>query len=292
MKALGYILTGVGCLAAGFGIGYGVATHVEKKKSEERELNLKNELTDSFAAQISEQREYYKHKLHKQDQVEETKAELVEATKELIKDTEMKPEEANKATDGVNIYKGMRASEIVQEKVEKEDYHKMYGPEDVPGSDFAEDVWDGVNINVAPEPEDDPSVLGPHLVDRAEALGDIPNWRQDYEQFQFIYFTEDVEKGPDGEFEHVPVLYAEGDRDSVDFDTPYTDRCIKKEEAEDIIGHEWRDAFGTRDYDMNEVVIRNDKAHAYFWIQREHNMYKVAIQKLGPGDPFDYSKVR
>lgn len=291
------VFFGVGCVAVGFGAGYFVSHEISKR----REQSIRDYYMEELSKQNNGLREYYKKKL-----AEESKK-LAEVVGDITKDTELTEDEAKdlivEPDDGdkeVNIYKGKRASEPAKDKV-VEEYHKMYGEPKIEKDPWDCEPVDDDFMNLA-NPHD--AIQRPYLVKRAEALGDEGDYRSDYKQYQLIWFVDDVEKGPDGEFEHVPVLYAEGERCDVSFvnDDPYHERTIKKEEAMLILGHEWKDHFGDDtfddetgdgyDYDANECVVRNDALKAYFWIQREQSMYKVVIAGLEPGDPFDYSKVR
>ena len=301
MSALKYVLTGVGSAIVAAGVTYGVCRHVYKKK----ETDLRESLSDAYGKQLSDQRTYYIKKI--KGEVPATKEEIAKATEELMKPTEMTEDEAKEIIDtpDVVVYrtpdKKMRASEIAQEKV-VEEYHRMYGDASIiDDCDFDPDDLPDL------DEEDEFEYTGalPLLVRRAEANGDLMSFRPTYKQYQLLYFVEDVEKDADGDFQHVPVLYCEGERisDKVDDENdPYRDRVMKRAEIKEVLGHIWKDHFGDDtydedtdtgyDYDTNEVIVRNDKLKAYFWIQREHSMYKCAIAGLAPGDNFDYSTVR
>lgn len=306
MSAWKYVLTGVGSAVVAAGVTYGVCRHISKK----RETELRESLSEAYGKQLSDQRVYYLKKI--KGEVPSTKEDIAKATEEIMKPQEMTEEEVKEIIEHPEVvvykgpdkdkYKGMRASEIAQAQV-VEEYHHMYGdasviedcdfdPDDLPDLDKEEEYLY-------------PMASKPLLVRRGEATGDLPILRPQYKQYQLLYFVEDVEKDADGDIQHVPVMYCEGERisDKVDDENdPYRDRVMKRAEIEAVLGHLWKEHFGDDtydedtgcgfDYDANEVVVRNDGLKAYFWIQREHNMYKCAILGLEPGAEFDYSTVR
>lgn len=287
-KILGYVLVGLGsAVVAGTGTWYVTQRVVKKKVKEKYEADL--------AYQLNCCREYYKRKIHENDE----ELEDIPDDDEVEEYDSVEEAEVDNDIDGLVVRKEgekRRASEIAQEN-EVKNYHKMYGEPTV------ETLFDDDDDDYTPEIV---TPSGPYCIRKSVFYKEDEGFDmiEDYDQVEVLLFTEDFVRKDDGEKEYLEILYCNGylnerrDEDGnlipIKSDDPWRERVIKSSEAAAIFGQEWRTSFGDYrfNYDENEVCVRNDKLKTDFIIIREHNMYKVAIEGLEPGDPFDYDKVR
>ena len=287
-----YLAIGIGSAAvAGLGTYFGCRYHYTKKIKK-----LHAEYNDILGEKLTEQRNYYISKARSKD--------LAEEVKEAVKEVEMTPEEAVESVDDGKpvIYDGTkkRASEIVQENTVREDaqiktsYHTMYGgPTIDPLFDPDEDIMDRLEND--PNPHD--MIQRPYLISRDTFYKDDLDNAMDYAQIEMMYFIGDCEKDADGNINYLPVLYSNGRVDGytdITNDGRFEERCLKADEIAEVLGQEWKTAFGSGEYgyDENECMVRNDALKTEFIIIRDDRMYKCVIADCEPGDPFDYSQVR
>ena len=299
-KLLGYVLVGLGSAAITGGATWYITRRVVSKKVKD-ECKVKYE--SDLASQLNACRDYYKRKIHEAD---------VECTEfpedgEDVKTYDSKEEAETKNDINGVVIRGegwkKRASEIAQE-MEVQNYHKMYGEPTVKAI-FDEDDDDDL-------PDIKPTA--PYCIRKSVFYKEDEGFDEveDYAVVELLYFTEDFIRKPDGEKEYLEIIYcngyaddhrdAEGNIIPITVDDPWRERVIKPAEVAAILGQDWRNHFGddtwdpsTRDgfdYDANEVCVRNNALKTDFIIIREHSMFKVAIEGLEPGDPYDYDKIR
>lgn len=299
-KILGYVLVGLGSAAVAGGATWYITRRVVSKKTKEE---CKEKYEQDLAFQLNACRDYYKRKIHAED------VELNDFPEDEIVEEYDSKEEAETANniDGIIVRdegSKKRASEIAQE-MEVQNYHKMYGE---PTVDM---IFDEDSDDDLPEV---PTRTTPYCIRKSvfykedEGFDEI----EDYQTVEILLFTEDFIRKDDGEKEYLEIFYcngyaddhrdAEGNLIPITENDPWRERVIKSSEAAAIFGQEWRRHIGddtwdpsTRDgfdYDANEVCVRNPALKTDFIICREHNMYKVAVEGLDPGEPFDYDKIR
>lgn len=272
------IITGIFSALAGAGVSYFVTKRVVEAREYEKCIALQDQA-------ISEVEAYYKSKID--GCVPNTAQNSSENDKNgtNIEKNEPKKAENDEKSDEIWHSDTKTDTPLYENvQVERTDYHSILKTHyDLPeGFDEQNDL--AYLENKRPNKET------PYLISYNGAyLGDNPELEKDYYgKVEITYYLNDYIKNEDGSTTPFPIVY------NVD-----EDRVMTEYEVLTKLGYEWRNNFGAheefgqgiedpKDYDTNEVCVRNDKEQLDFHIEQVHAFYKVDILGMDEDENYDY----